>query len=458
MWTLVLFLRHAADAQAQIGTHPASVGAVEACARAVSTRLPSSLRAWPNWSVANQPLLLYSRDPAVAVWIGSAPPDGFSPLSGSRSIFEQFGASAATLAGPGAPTEPSRRSPVATVVPFVAERCVEVIFHEAFHTWQLARHARAGRFPLRADGKGEVVPDSNAATLLLEEGQALASALIDPIKLTRQRELARAAAARQARCAYVGTLECTRGTDIELLEGTAEYASLAVIVGEVAMADTVRHYLLTPAMLKVLERSYYQWLGAAWIALLRQDRPATWYDTIELSGIDGAVVLVTQSVPSKVSTLAGPTDEFGGGESARRIVRRLMSDAIRRSTADSLAFWSQQGVLIRVRWPTQAGFSKAVIPRPGGQPSIELRWQGTDRLITCTRRALLGTDSMLIIVPRDSLVLFVTKQKVSASELAQGKSGFVELTAPGINVALAGATVKGSRDSLAIAVALKPAR
>ena len=387
-------------------------------------------------------------------------------MNGEAALFERDGALPDSLRGLRTGMDWNGRPGVATVVQLMPSHCLQTVLHESFHTYQHMRRS-SSRFQVSTDTRIEPpIDDPEAGALLMLEGRFLVDALMARDSAARLTAAQRAAVARDRRCARVHDIECRRERDAELLEGSAEYAAAALASrgdhGDRlrAVRDSARAHLLAVGDLRLLDRPYFYWTGAAWIALAAAVGDSGWSDEIERGGIGAAVARVLGPRIRDSATVARSRAFAAALDSVRAIAIALTNRERERLASASKAFWSQEGIAVRFRWSPVNGLSSYGRQSPHGDQEFGLRWHAPGNELTARGLMLRSCcpQTLVIIVPRDDLDIVVSGRHVPLDASGRKESGPLTVRGKGIDAQAGAGEVVVWADSIAIQLGVRPGR
>jgi hypothetical protein len=427
------------------------------CLTAALAAQRSGAQVWPGFPLHDQVLLLTNERRGVVVLAGDrSPPSEYLPVAPDSALFERTGAPPDSLRGLRTGLKWHAKGATATAVRFDARSCLTTLLHESFHTYQHAVR-RDARFLMSTDGAVEL-PDSDpeASALLMLEGRFLAQALTARDAVSRLAAVRRAVVARRRRCQRVRVTECGRENDVELLEGSAEYAATAIAMPpnafgrRRAVRDSARLRLLATSDLSYLSRYYVSLIGVAWIAIGVEADPRGWQDVVERQGIEGIIRGLPGATGKDTSAIARSREFVVALDDERAKAVRLTARERQRTDSSRRAFWSQSGVPIRFSWSPVNGLSSYGRIARSGDSEFGLRWPAPGNSLTVLGTFLLSPRAVVVIVPRDDLQISLGGREVSPSEEGRRTGGPLDVRDKGLAAQAQTADIQVWRDSVSI--------
>jgi hypothetical protein len=311
-------------------------------------------------------------------------------------------------------------------------------------------------------------PDTmtEAVTMLLVEGRSLADALTASNAAGRRAAIRRALAARIRRCKLVGFAECGRERDVELLEGSAEYAAQSAlreggrIGGPSAIRDSLRFHLLAVQDLNQVGRNYLYWAGASWIVLGSANAPSGWHDAVEKGGVDALVERLV-SRPSRDADAIARSHEFlTTAAGARADAERLIARDRLRSDSAARAFWNQPGVVVKIYWTDVSGLRAQERTGPYVENAFSLRFPSNGGVLSVRGSFVKSCcpNMLMAIVPRDDMSISVNGRTVALAAGVQSPVGAIEVHARGLELRHNAASLEGRGDTVTIRLGVTKVR
>lgn len=332
---------------------------------------------WPGFRLGKQVLILTAPSGPTVLTGDPNPPGDFGPLALDARVFIRHGVPPDTLTGSRVGMNWNGR--IATAFGYLPTGMLEVLIHEAFHTYQ---GSLKGEFLGSSAGTPQFPDTSLAAlTLLNLEGRFLASALAERSDQAARAAVLRALAVRARRCALLGADECDAERRIEQSEGSAAYVT-ALVLGQrrEALADSIG-----PAVTKVddlprLARWHFYDTGLAWILLLDKLGPSGWKQRLGTVPPDSIFAEYFGLTSAAADSLARLADRSSEAEQARADARRTL--AAESALADSVAraFVAQPGIPMRIRWQSGSGPQRTQFNWiPGMRRAVNIAGPNADR-------------------------------------------------------------------------------